>query len=104
MKTCPRCGYAMGLERPRSTGRYSQSAHLHGHLRQIADFCGYHLSEIKDVLKEDLSQWPTRTVTIGQTTQNVPISEADASSAVESAAIDWCHQRAAELGIALRED
>lgn len=104
MKTCPRCGYELTANKPRSTGKHSQSAHLHGHLRQIADYCGYHLSEIKDVLKEDLSSWPTRTVRIGQTTQDVPISEADASTVVESAAIEWCHQRAAELGIPLIED
>lgn len=105
MKTCPRCGYALGMDRPRSTGRHSQSAHLHGHLRQIADHCGYHLSELKELLKEDLVAWPTIVVSVGRKTKhNVPCSEAEVSSVVESAAIDWCHQRAAELRIALIEE
>lgn len=104
MKTCPRCGYALGLDKPRSTGKHSQSAHLHGHLRQIADHCGYHLSELKEAMKEDLSQWPTVQVRIGAMVQNVAVSEAEVSSVVESAAIDWCHQRAAELQIALIEE
>jgi hypothetical protein len=62
------------------------------------------MGEIKEVMKEDLAEWPVRCVKVGSTISSIPISEAEASTAVESAAIEWCHQRAAELQIVLRED
>ena len=104
MERCPACGQPIRNARLRSTGPRSQSAHLHGHLQQIATECGYHMGEIKDVMKEDLASWPVRCIKVGSTIQSVPISESDATPAEESDAIEWCHQRAAELGIVLRED
>ena len=100
--TCPWCGQR--LQRLRSTGRGSQSAHLHGHLRQIAEHCGYTLGEMKEVMKADCPAWRHRDVVIGGRHVMVPESEADASVEEESAAIEWCHYVAAELGVVLREE
>lgn len=104
MKTCATCGQPIRDGRPRSTGRYSQSAHLHGHLRQLAEYSGYHLNEMKAVMKEAVGEWPTKTINMGGRPYEVPISEAEASSVEENAAIEWCHQMAAELHIVLREE
>ena len=57
------------------------------------------MQEIKAVMKEDLPEW-THHLVMGKM---VPISEADATTVIESAAIEWCHRRAAEMGIVLRE-
>jgi len=85
--------------KPRTTGPKSQQAHLHGHLSQIADSLGYHMSELKEAMKEDLPDWPRKTV-LGKT---VYMSESDADTVLESKAIEWCHVRAAEFGIRLIE-
>jgi len=99
---CPKCGYELTV-RPRSTGKYSQSAHLHGHLQQLARHTGYTLGEIKEVMKEDCEGWPHHEVVLGGVVRLVPISEADATSVDESAAIEWTHRRAAEMGVRLVE-
>jgi hypothetical protein len=57
------------------------------------------MSELKDVLKADLADWPH----VERFGRMVAVSEADLDTAVESAAIGWCHMRAAELGVVLRE-
>ena len=87
-------------KKPRTTGPKSQQAHLHGHLSQIADYTGFYLSEIKEVMKEDIPEWP-RKIIMGRT---VYMSEADADTILESKAIEWCHVKAAFLGIILKED
>lgn len=87
-------------ERPRTTGWKSQQAHLHGHLSTIADALGYYMSEIKEAMKEDLPDWPRKTV-MGKI---VYMSEADADTVLESKGIEWCHVKAAEFGIKLVED
>jgi len=84
---------------PRSTGKGSQCNHLHGHLQQLAEFTGYGMSEIKDVMKADLFEWPM----VERMGHLIPMSEADVDTMVESAAITWCHVKAADLGIILRE-
>jgi hypothetical protein len=104
VKWCAVCGQPIRDKRPRSTGRYSQSNHLHGHLQQLAEHCGYHLNEMKAVMKEAVTEWPRKRVSFGGKTYNVPISEAEASVVEESAAIEWCHHMAAELQVVLRED
>jgi hypothetical protein len=90
--------------RVRSTGPNSQCAHLHGHLQQIGRELGYSLEEVKAVMKADCIDWPHSKVTVHGRTVMVPISEADATTDVESAAIEWCHMRAAEQSILLREE
>jgi hypothetical protein len=87
-------------KKPRTTGFKSQQAHVHGHLSQIADFLGYYMSEIKEVMKDDLPDWPRKFI-MGRT---VYMSEADADTVLESKAIEWCHVKAAELGIMLKEE
>jgi hypothetical protein len=87
-------------KKPRTTGPKSQQAHLYGHLSQIADYTGFYLSEIKEVMKEDIPEWP-RKVIMGRT---VYMSEADADTILESKAIEWCHVKAAFLGIILKEE
>jgi hypothetical protein len=103
---CPKCGHEFipTSGRPRSTGKYSQSAHLHGHLQQLAQHCGYSMGELKDAMKEDCAFWPYHEVVLGSTVHMVPISEADATVEVESQAIEWVHMRAAEVGCPLREE
>jgi len=90
--------------KPRSTGPKSQSAHLHGHLQQLGRHLGYSMEEIKSVMKYDCIEWPRHQITFKGQIYLVPISEADASSAVESAAIEWCHMRSAEFAIMLVEE
>lgn len=102
---CPSCKYEWEPKatKPRSTGPFSQSAHLHGHLQQIGRELGYSMGEIKDVMKHDCLEWPRRTVVFKGITYLVPISESEATTIIESAAIEWCHMRAAEFGIRLVE-
>jgi hypothetical protein len=104
MVRCPRCGFKYDLfdrtvKRPRTTGKGSQSNHLHGHLQQIAEFTGYGMSEVKDVLKADLADWPH----VERFGRMVPVSEAELDTLVEAAAIEWTHAKAEELGVVLRE-
>ena len=99
---CPKCGYELTV-RPRTTGKYSASAHLHGHLQQLAKFTGYTLGEVKEVMKEDCEGWPHHEIELGGVVRLVPISETDASSADESAGIEWCHRKASDMGVRLVE-
>jgi hypothetical protein len=93
-------------KKPRTTGpkgpdgKGSQQYHLHGHLQQIADYTGFYMSEIKEAMKKDIPEWPCRTV-MGET---VYASEADADTILEAKAIEWCHVKAAFLGVILKED
>jgi predicted DNA-binding transcriptional regulator AlpA len=68
-------------------------------LQQLAEHTGYSMSELKEVMKADLSDWPH----VERFGRMVAVSEADVDTAVEAAAIEWCHMRAAELGVVLRE-
>lgn len=98
--------FMFGVERkrkPRTTGYKSQCAHLHGHLAQIANALGYTLGEIKQVMKEDMADWPRRFVKVGNVTKTAYMSESDADTVLEAKAIEWCHMRAAEDGIPLIE-
>ena len=93
-------------KKPRTTGpkgpdgKGSQQYHLYGHLQQIADYTGFYLSEIKEAMKEDIPEWPRKFV-MGKP---VYMSEADADTILESKAIEWCHVKAAFLGIMLKEE
>jgi hypothetical protein len=103
---CPQCGQRLPslTSRPRTTGPKSQCNHLHGHLQLLAQETGYTMGEMKDVMKEDCPFWPQKVVRVGKRTQTVYASEADVDTETEAAAIEWCHVRAAELGIVLREE
>jgi len=99
MATCPACGKVFSVYRARTTGPGSQSAHLHGHLQQLAEFTGFSMSELKEAMKADLPNWPV----VERLGHMVHVSEADVDTMVESAAIEWLHVKASELGVALRE-
>ena len=89
--------------KPRTTGPGSQSAHLHGHLQQMAQHMGLSLEETKTMMKVDCAGWPHKAIQFGEKVIMVPISEADADTVAESLAIEWCHYRAADLRLTLEE-
>ena len=89
--------------KPRTWGPGSQSAHLHGHLQQLAIHFGYDLAEMKLIMKDCVPEWPVEERRFGKTVKLRPVSEATVSTVVESAAIEWCHRVAAEEGMALIE-
>ena len=62
------------------------------------------MNEIKQVMKEDLPEWPRKEVIFHGKAYMVPISESEVNTVTESAAIEWTHMRAAELGIRLIEE
>lgn len=90
--------------KPRTFGPKSQSAHLHGHLQQLAVHFGYTLQEMKEVMKGDVPEWPTEERRVGHRFKVRPVSEASVSTFVESRAIEWCHLIAAEEGLVLIEE
>ena len=97
----------ISLERPskpRTTGRGSQSAHLHGHLQQLAIHFGYDLAEMKLIMKDCVPEWPVEERKFGKTVKLRPVSESTVSTIVEAAAIEWTHRIAAEEGIVLVEE
>lgn len=88
--------------KPRSTGRYSQSAHLHGHASQLALAKGVSMATMKQYIKIRASiemGYPTET--IGGVV--IPQSEADASVEEDSMLIEMAHIIGAECGMALYE-
>lgn len=103
MRLCPACGQRI-RGRARTTGKWSQSAHLHGHLQQLGKELGYSLGEMKAVMKEDCVDWPRKPVAFHGKSYMVPLSESELDTVEESAAIEWTHMRAAELSITLREE
>ena len=86
----------------RTFGPGSQSAHLHGHLQQLAVHFGYTLGEMKEVMKRDVPDWPWVQINAKRAWIR-PESEAMVSSSVESKAIEWTHLIAAEEGLELVE-
>ena len=89
--------------KPRTFGPGSQSAHLHGHLQQLAIHFGYDLAEMKLIMKDCVPEWPVEERKFGKTVKLRPVSEATVSTVVESAGIEWCHRIAAEEGLVLVE-
>jgi hypothetical protein len=89
--------------KPRTFGPGSQSAHLHGHLQQLAVHFGYTLGEMKEIMKDDVPEWPTEERKLGKRRVLRPVSEATVSTVVESKAIEWCHMVAGEEGLVLVE-
>lgn len=80
-----------------------QSNHLHGHLSQLAIHYGYTMQELKEIMKDDVPEWPVEQRRIGHRVKMRPVSEADVSIEVESKAIEWCHMIAGEEGVVLEE-
>jgi hypothetical protein len=91
-------------KKPRTTGPKSQCAHLHGHLQTIAQYTGHSMGEIKYIMKADCNTWPYKTISIGGKWADIPVSESEVDTVVESAAIEWCHVTAAEIGCTLIEE
>jgi len=81
-----------------------QSNHLHGHLAQLAIHFGYTKQEMKEIMKDDVPEWPMEKRRIGKRVKLRPSSEADVSVEVESKAIEWCHMIAGEEEIELVEE
>lgn len=90
--------------KPRTFGPGSQSAHLHGHLKQLSIHFGYDLAEMKLIMKDCVPEWPVEERRFGKTVKLRPVSESTVSTVVESAGIEWCHRIAAEEGIMLVEE
>ena len=80
-----------------------QANHLNGHLSQLAIHFGYTKQEMKEIMKDDVPEWPMEKRTIGKRVKMRPVSEATVSVEVESKAIEWTHLIAAEEGIELEE-
>ena len=98
--------------RKRSTGPWSQSHHLNGHVSQIAQETGQDFDAVKLYVKR---QAISRGLPLKQTQNGdiiysivdgepVPISEADMDTVQCGWCIDAAHVLAAEFGIALREE
>lgn len=90
-------------KKPRSTGPRSQSNHLHGHLSQLAIYYSYTMSEMKEIMKDDVPEWPVENRILGHRVVVRPVSEALVSSSVANKAIEWCHMIAAEEKVILKE-
>lgn len=90
--------------RKRSTGPGSACNHLHGHLTQLGRYLGYHMEDMKALMKADCIDWPRKQVKVGGRAAMVPISESEATTVAEAAGIEWTHMRAAEVGCQLVED
>ncbi len=91
--------------KPRTTGWKSQNHHLHGHLQQLARCYGtLSMEDMKQLMKWDCVDWPRKIVKVRGRAVEIPISESDADTTAESAAISWCHDRALDLNCVLTEE
>jgi hypothetical protein len=81
-----------------------QANHLNGHLSQLAIHFGYTKQEMKEIMKDDVPEWPMEKRRIGKRVKLRPVSEADVSMEVESKAIEWTHMIAMEEEIELKEE
>jgi hypothetical protein len=90
------------VQKPRSVGPGSQSAHFNGHVRQIAHFTGDDFEHLKYQIKfEAITKgWPYHYNSKGE---QVPESESEVSTQEISFGIEQCHESAAFLGIRLVE-
>lgn|SRR5690554_6203787 len=97
--------------KPRTTGQFSQSHHLNGHIQQIAEATGNDFGVIKSEIKyraiskgypilyNDITKLPVLDI-YGRP---IGISEADSSTTECAILIEESHQLAAELNIVLQE-
>jgi hypothetical protein len=79
-----------------------QSNMLHGFLSQLAIHYGYTMGEMKEIMKDDVPEWPVEPRKVGKRMKLRPVSEADVSTVVEAKAIDWCRMIAGEEGLVLK--
>ena len=79
-----------------------QSNMLHGFLSQLAIHYGYTMGEIKEIMKDDVPEWPVEPRKVGKRMKLRPVSEADVSTVVEARAIEWCRMIAGEEGLVLK--
>jgi len=79
-----------------------QSNMLHGFLSQLAIHYGYTRGEMKEIMKDDVPEWPVEPRKVGKRMKLRPASEADVSAAVEAKAIEWCRMIAGEEGLVLK--
>lgn len=88
--------------KPRTTGEYSQSHHLNGHVQQIAAETGDEFDDVKMEIKRRAIKrgYPFRTDSFGNV---VPQSEADCSTVECAMLIEEAHDVAAFLNIKLKE-
>jgi hypothetical protein len=106
------CLTATKPHKPRTTGPNSQSHHFHGHCRQIAEYTGHEVDEIKMELKRRAMKrgYPALTDELGNPIHSrldgrvLPLSEADADTTQESYLIEEAHALAADLSIRLIEE
>jgi hypothetical protein len=86
--------------RPRTTGPRSQSAHFHGHVKDIATQSAgkYSPAQVKQIMKglSMMEGFPSITGKFKNRRFRIPISEADASTIDEKLLIDITHQFADE--------
>lgn len=102
-KRITQCYIKLGLPRkPRTTGKFSQSAHANGHIQQIAKYTGDSFDDVKMHIKREAVSmgYPFHTDSFGNM---VPESEADASTVECSYLIDTAHRIASDMGLALKE-
>jgi hypothetical protein len=79
-----------------------QNNMLNGFLSQLAIHFGYTKNEMKEIMKDDVPEWPSEARRIGKRIKIRPVSEADVSTAVCAKAIDWCIMIAGEEGLTLK--
>ena len=91
-------------EGPRTTGKFSQSAHLHGHLQQLARHYGIiSMHDMKQLMKWDCIEWPWKEIVKNGIPVYAAFSESEVNKDQESKAIEWCHHHAAQRGVRLVE-
>lgn len=97
-------------KRTRSTGEFSQSHHLNGHIQQICRETGNDFTQIKEYLKaQAISKGYPQKEFHGRPMYDlydrpVGISEADSTTEQCALLIEEAHILASELGIVLMED
>ena len=79
-----------------------QSNMLHGFLSQLAIHYGYTMGEMKEIMKDDVPEWPVEPRRVGKRMKLRPASEADVSTIIEAKAIEWCRMIAGEEGLVLK--
>jgi hypothetical protein len=86
----------------RTTGQFSQSHHLNGHVQQIAMDTGNDFTTVKETAKDRAIKrgYPFITTLDGKVR---PLSETEIDTVQAGYLIDELHQLAAELNIRLRE-
>ena len=96
---CPKCG---AVKKPRTTGKYSQGAHINGHVAKIATETGNDFDTVKLWCKR-------QAIAEGYPFDSfqgvmIPWSETRLDTVQAAKFIETIHRLAAELSIRLREE